>query len=200
LYLTRHTSLLREPASVLHFAPERELARRLQAVHGAGYVSGDLDPSLAMQRIDITAIDRPDETFDAVLVSHVLEHVPDDLAAMREIRRVLKHTGIALLQHPVDSAFGETYEDATITDPVERLRAFRQHDHVRIYGRDFDERLTKSGLAFEVITFGDYASDEERHRFALKPRSKTGRGSDIYRCTRAPAGLTAGHGAGAEHR
>ena len=43
-----------------------------------------------LQRGDATALDFPDATFDAVICSEVLEHLPDYGAVLREIRRVLK--------------------------------------------------------------------------------------------------------------
>lgn len=138
LFLERHTTLLTRPAKVMHFAPERSLSTRLQQIHGSNYTSGDLDGTLAMEAIDITDIAKEDGLFDAVIASHVLEHVPADVQAMREIKRVLAPGGIAVLQHPIDVDLALTYEDCTIVDPADRTQAFGQADHVRVYGRDFD--------------------------------------------------------------
>lgn len=52
------------------------------------------------------------------------------------------------MQSPQDLSMEKTIEDTTITDPKERERLFRQHDHFRLYGRDYGERLRKAG--FEV--------------------------------------------------
>jgi SAM-dependent methyltransferase len=120
LYLQRRTDVLERPMRVLHFAPEDCLTERLRAIHGSTYLSGDLDGDVAMERIDITAIDKPAHAFDVVLVSHVLEHVPDDRLAMREIGRVLGPGGIAILQHPIDLSRPTTFEDWSITERRER--------------------------------------------------------------------------------
>ena len=71
----------------------------------------------------------------------MLEHVPDDCAAMREIARVLSPRGIALLEVPIKVGVA-TEEDPSAT-PEERTRRFGQNDHVRWYGDDFDARLSR---------------------------------------------------------
>jgi SAM-dependent methyltransferase len=99
--------------------------------------------------MDLTDIQYPDGAFDIVMVSHVLEHIPDDRRAMRELRRVTSPGGWALLQVPLRD--GPTLEDPSITDPDERVRAFGQADHVRMYGPDIAERLTQGGFRVEVL-------------------------------------------------
>jgi SAM-dependent methyltransferase len=182
LFLQRQTKLLTQPARVLHFAPERFLSNYLQEVHGSNYVSGDLNGDLAMEAIDITDIDKADGSFDAVIASHVLEHVPADMQAMREIRRVLAPGGIAILQHPIAFDIASSYEDFTIVDPTERARAFGQADHVRVYGQDFDARLATAGLSFAHFPITRIASESERIRLRLGDHSSSWRGSDVYCC------------------
>jgi SAM-dependent methyltransferase len=155
-------------ARVLHVAPEPGLARRLRALD-IDYLSVDLDSPHAMKRCDITAIPEPDGAFDVVICNHVLEHIPDDRQAMRELRRVLRPGGLAVLQHPVYDR-PDTYEDFSVVDPAERLRVFGQEDHVRIYGWDMLDRLRAAG--FEDIVapepWHDFPADEQA-RFGLAP-------------------------------
>jgi SAM-dependent methyltransferase len=140
--------------AILHIAPESSFRTRLE--NRPVYVAGDLDPEryaredgdAGVQRIDVTAIPFPDASFDRVIMNHVLEHVPDDRGAMREVFRVLRSGGRLIGQHPVRWDRAETYEDLSITSPADRERHFEQHDHVRIYGRDFADRLRSVG--FEV--------------------------------------------------
>jgi SAM-dependent methyltransferase len=149
LYLHERTNLFSgEGLSVLHFAPEHALGRRLAATPGIRYVSADLDAPEAMEHFDITDIPHPDDSWDAILCIHVLEHVPDDRRAMRELHRILKPEGWAIVLVPLDLDRAETYEDPSITDPAERERAFWQADHLRLYGRDLPDRLREAG--FEV--------------------------------------------------
>jgi SAM-dependent methyltransferase len=93
----------------------------------------------------------PDASFDAVLCSHVLEHVPADGAAMRELRRITAPGGWCLVMVPLDLRSEQTYEDPSITLPEDRTRAFWQHDHVRLYAADIGERLAAAGFAVERI-------------------------------------------------
>ena len=99
-----------------------------------------------------------DGAFDTAIVSHVLEHVPDDLGAMRELRRVLANDGIVLSHHPSDPERERTFEDPSITSSAERARVFGQADHVRIYGRDLPERWTAAGFIVEDLGQGALAA------------------------------------------
>jgi SAM-dependent methyltransferase len=153
LFLTRHTDLLQGSKRLLHVAPEGCFRRRLEELPNISYLSADYDSALAMERMDIMEIGHADDSFDAVLCNHVLEHVADDQRAMREILRVLRSGGWALLQVPLDSSREETFEDPTVTDPSDRQRIFGQYDHVRIYGRDYPRRLAGAGFEVSVDDF-----------------------------------------------
>lgn len=130
---------------ILHVAPEWGLARSLQRLPGVVYDSVDLDSPIALRHADLTQLPDTDDSHDVILCNHVLEHIPDDRAAMRELRRVLAPGGFAVLQHPIRDR-DETYEDFTITTPEGRLEHFQQEDHVRIYGRDFLDRVHEAGF------------------------------------------------------
>jgi Methyltransferase domain len=151
LYLHERTDLFSSKGlKVLHFAPERALGGALAAARGIDYVSADLADPAAMEHFDITDIPHEDGSFDAILCIHVLEHVEDDRQAMRELRRVLRPDGFAIVLVPLDLDRAHTYEDPAITDPAERQRAFWQSDHLRLYGRDFPDRLQEAGFDVTV--------------------------------------------------
>jgi SAM-dependent methyltransferase len=134
-------------ARVLHFAPEAAIVPRIKAVRPAQYVQADLFPTSAdIEKIDITNIPYPDNHFDLVICNHVLEHVPDDDLALSEMRRVLKPAGCAILQTPYSSVLHATWSDAGITSEAQRLMAYGQEDHVRLYGMDFFEKISAAGL------------------------------------------------------
>lgn len=166
LLFMRRPELLGGIGSLLHFAPEWCLRRRLAAAGGFDYVTADRDRAGVDLRLDVTALELADGAFDAVVCSHVLEHVPDDGAAMRELRRVTAAGGWCLVMVPVDLAREHTHEDPGITAPADRLREYRQGDHVRLYALDIGERLTAAGFTVERIDpraeFGNGAMD--RHR------------------------------------
>jgi SAM-dependent methyltransferase len=180
LFLQERTGVLSEPLVVLHFSPEYALERRFRELPHLSYVSADIDPQRADLQLDITAMALADESFDIVICSHVLEHVDDDRAAMRELRRVLKPDGLAIVMVPVDRTRAETYEDPSITAPADRLREFWQEDHLRLYGRDLADRLRGEGLACEQVSFVAElpATVVERHGLDT--------GDDLYLCRRGP--------------
>jgi SAM-dependent methyltransferase len=168
LYL-EHTGILDQSLSILHFAPEPPFRRRLE--RRAHYVAGDIDPrEPGVRRIDITSIPFDDGTFDRVLVNHVLEHVPQDRQAMREIYRVLRPGGRLITQHPVAWNRDSTYEDSSITASRDRERHFGQHDHVRIFGRDFEDRLRGVGFDVRAVDFFQELSESAVRRHQLSPR------------------------------
>jgi len=151
---------------VLHLAPEAGLERALRARPGVDYVSGDLEPGAAMLTLDLQRLALADASFDWILCSHVLEHVPDDRAAMRELRRVLCPGGTLIVQVPM---YGEaTDEDPSVTDPSQRRARFGQHDHVRVYGSDVADRLRDAGLTVEARVYRDQLSPRERRRYGLE--------------------------------
>jgi SAM-dependent methyltransferase len=150
-------------ARVLHSAPEPALYRKLRARSDLDYVTTELAPGAdsidpAMVRADLQNLPFESGAFDVVVCSHVLEHVPDDGKAMREIRRVLTPRGLAALQVPVDER-DSTYDDERITAPEARRSAFGQADHVRLYGRDFRDRLRAAGFDVAVIPADSRGSD-----------------------------------------
>ena len=181
LYLTGDLETLRN-ASVLHLAPEHVLSERVQPV-AREYVSADIQSGRAEVQADLTALPFADERFDLILCSHVLEHVPDDGQAMREMFRVLRPGGIALIQAPVNYDQRETYEDPDESDASARLKRFSQADHVRVFGRDLSRRLEDAGFEVTVEDAAD-RGDETLRRYGLRPNAAPLR-NDIYRCRRA---------------
>jgi SAM-dependent methyltransferase len=168
LFLLNETPVFASPATILHFAAEHALARWFRGQSDIDYVTTDLaDPTVSV-RMDIADNLFRDGVFDCVICSHVLEHVPDDRAAMREIRRVLKPTGFALILVPIlGTSDGRTFEDPSIVLPEERERAFGQHDHVRRYADDFPDRLREADFDVEPILYGQRLGARARRAFGL---------------------------------
>jgi SAM-dependent methyltransferase len=146
LFLKFKTNLFTEPVRLLHIAPEKPLSDIFIKHNNINYLTGDINPGQVMEKMDITAIHYPDNTFDAILCNHVLEHIPDDRKAMRELLRVLKPDGWAILQVPISKILEKTYEDFSISSPQDREKHYGQKDHVRIYGTDFTQRLQEAGF------------------------------------------------------
>jgi len=166
------------PKRVLHVAPERQIARIIRRATGVRYVSTDIESPRAMVKADLMRLGFADNSFDIIYCSHVLEHVPDDGQAMRELRRVLRSDGWAILQVPV--VRDRTYEDASITSEEGRLAAFGQHDHVRAYGPDYADRLRAAGFAVKVDNYLRDLSEATRMKLGLSEYNE-----DVHFCRRA---------------
>jgi len=146
-------------ATLLHFAPEAAVTRFVRPLC-SNYVTTDFLRDDVDLKLNIEALDLPDDSFDAVICSHVLEHV-DDRAALAELFRILKPGGIALLAVPMVEGWETSYEDPSITDQRDRLVHFGQEDHVRRYGRDFRNRVKQAG--FLLTEFGRGGADSVRY-------------------------------------
>lgn len=155
---------------ILHFAPEPHLSRWIVAAAPAGYVKCDLHPTAAdVQRVDMEAMPFADATFDLVIANHVLEHVDDDLRALREIRRVLRPGGRAVLQTPYCAALHATWSDPGIATDAARLQAYGQEDHVRLFGRDIFQRFASAGLRARVQSHAELLPGLDATEYGVNP-------------------------------
>jgi SAM-dependent methyltransferase len=146
LFFDEWRVLFEEQLRVLHFAPEPSISSRLSGRQNLDYVAADLNPTASAVRADITRLPFADASFDVIICSHVLEHVAAEERALLELRRVLKPTGCAILLVPIDLQRRQTFEDRAIVDRGTRERAFGKSDHVRVYGRDFPDRVARAGF------------------------------------------------------
>jgi SAM-dependent methyltransferase len=168
LFLQRRTDFFERQLHFLHIAPEQCFIKKFEAQHADRYITADIESPLAKVKMDIHQIPFADNTFDAAMCNHVMEHVKDDFKAMSEIYRVLKPGGWAIVQIPLFYPLPEhTLENPEITDPNERLRVFGQEDHVRMYGKDYAQRLRSVGFDVVEDDFVKTLSADEVARYAL---------------------------------
>jgi SAM-dependent methyltransferase len=163
--------------SIFHVAPEPRISKELLKHSNIDYVCGDLFaegyeyPSY-VQNMNILDLSFEDNRFDIVLCNHVLEHIEDDRTAMKELLRILKPDGFAILQVPISNVIDKTIENFTITDTQERLRLFGQKDHCRLYGKDYVQRLENVGFKVEKVSiaaqYSKYAVNPEEQLFICK--------------------------------
>ncbi|WP_346882710.1 methyltransferase domain-containing protein [uncultured Algibacter sp.] len=153
LYLKNRTDFFSAKKKVLHFAPEQCFLKRFKALQNLDYTTTDLLSPIADVKADICDLPFEDNSYDIILCNHVLEHIPDDTKAMQELYRVLKPGGMGVFQIPQDLNRAVTFEDNSITDKKERAKIFGQYDHVRIYGRDYFDKLRSIGFKVDEVDY-----------------------------------------------
>ena len=166
LYLKEETNFFTSKKKVLHMAPEQCFLKRFKKL-GHDYTTADLYSPIADVKADITDLPFEDDSFDIIFCNHVLEHIPDDTKAMQELYRVLKKGGMGIFQIPQDLNREHTFEDDSITDPKERAKIFGQYDHVRVYGRDYFDKLRSIGFTVEEVDYTQKISPELVDKYRL---------------------------------
>lgn len=167
LYLKNETGFFKENLKVLHFAPEQAFYKRFRSLTNLDYTTTDLNSPLADVKADICDLPFQDNSFDFILCNHVLEHIPDDTRAMQELYRILSPGGTAILQIPQDLEREKTFEDNSITSRIERAKIFGQYDHVRIYGRDYFDKLRNIGFKVEEVDYSSKLTPSEVDRYRI---------------------------------
>lgn len=167
LYLQNETNFFTAPLKVLHFAPEQAFYSRFKKQQNLNYTTTDLLSPLADVKADICNLPFDDNSYDVILCNHVLEHIPDDKKAMQELYRVLKPGGLGIFQIPQDLSRKTTFEDNSITDKHERAKIFGQYDHVRVYGRDYFDKLRNVGFTVIEEDYTKKLTPADVHKFCL---------------------------------
>ncbi len=151
----------------LHIAPEQCFLDVFRKQKNLDYITSDLESPIADVKADICNLPFTDNSFDVVFCNHVLEHITDDTKAMQELFRVLKKGGFGIFQIPQDLSRKTTFEDDSITDRKERAKIFGQYDHVRIYGRDYFNKLRSIGFTVDEVDYTQKIALEQLERFCL---------------------------------
>ena len=167
LYLKNETSFFNADKKVLHFAPEQCFLKRFRQLENLDYTTTDLLSPIADVKADICDLPFENDSYDIILCNHVLEHIPDDTKAMQELYRVMKPGAYGIFQIPQDLNRATTFEDDTITDKAERAKIFGQYDHVRVYGRDYFDKLRSIGFIVEEVDYTAQLTEEEIDRYRL---------------------------------
>jgi SAM-dependent methyltransferase len=156
------------PVRVLEMAPKACFTDFCKRRPGWSYVSGDLSSPTAMVRCDLRKMPFANDSFDLIVVFHVMEHIIEDAPAFREIARMLDQDGLGLICVPVR---GEMTQEGAPESEWERV--YGQADHVRIYGMDIEARMRTAGLSVQCVDVQQYFSAAQLDRHGL-------RGDDRY--------------------
>lgn len=167
LYLQNKTDFFSTNKKVLHFAPEQAFYKRFRRMPNLDYTTTDLNSPLADVKADICNLPFKNDSYDVIFCNHVLEHIPNDAKAMQELYRVLKPNGMGIFQIPQDLSREFTFEDDTITDKKERAKIFGQYDHVRVYGRDYFDKLRSVGFKVDEVDYTSKLSDDDIAKYCL---------------------------------
>ena len=152
---------------VLHIAPEQCFLDIFRKQQNLNYITSDLESPIADVKADICDLPFKENEFDVVFCNHVLEHISNDTKAMQELYRVLKPGGFGIFQIPQDLSKAITFADNTITDRKERAKLFGQYDHVRVYGRDYFDKLRSIGFKVDEVDYTKKITLEKIEKYCL---------------------------------
>jgi len=178
LYLKEKTDFFSSNLRILHIAPEYCFLKKFKKIDNIEYITGDLNSPWADVKMDVHEIPFEDNSFDVIFANHLLEHVENDLEVMKEFYRVMKPKGWGIFQVPIDRNRETTYENPAITSPKEREKHFWQSDHLRLYGKDYANRLASVGFKVIEDDFIQSLSENQIKRYCL-PENEI-----IYYCSK----------------
>jgi SAM-dependent methyltransferase len=179
MWMRDRAGVFEQQLDVLHIAPEAVFESRMRALPNLRYTGGDLFPTGEQVRVDLTAVPFDAGSFDLVICNHVLDEIPDDRLALREIHRVLRPGGRLVTQTAVHLDRESSFEDPSLS-AEERRRVFGTVDDVRVYGRDFADRLAEPGFDVTRIDYVAELDPATVERHALREQGGIANGSDIY--------------------
>lgn len=157
--------------AVLHIAPEARLSEFVQSFGCRIYIKGDLRPGDASVRpIDLENIQFPGGSFDLAICNHVLEHVTDLAAALRELRRVLKPAGRLVCQTPFAARLTRTFEDAALQSAADRLFFYGDEGHRRLFGSDIAGILRQAGFAGRLVPHDEILPGADPERLGVNEK------------------------------
>ncbi|NDB33821.1 MAG: SAM-dependent methyltransferase [Flavobacteriia bacterium] len=168
LYLRDFSTFFTAPSlDVLHMAPEQCFLPIFKKQANLNYVTADIESPIADMHFDLHQIPLEENRFDVVFCNHVMEHVDDPRQCMRELFRVMKPGGWAIMQVPQDMNREITYEDPTVVTPEDREKHFWQKDHVRLFGKDYPDYLRSAGFEVEEFWLKDHLDAKTFDRFRI---------------------------------
>ena len=161
----------------MHFAPSYAIKRNLKRLLGKKYRNADLYDALADECMDLHDLPLADESFDLILISHVLSHVKDDLRVLSELKRILKPNASLLIMERINPDQASTISYPEAETKAEKLKLYGQDDLERIYGADFHQLIEAAGFSVKVLDHYSTIDTLEAQKMRLSPLDL------IYHCT-----------------
>ena len=159
-----------KPLKILHIGPSKIFYEQFKQQKNIDYIAGDAAPedyAFPVTKMDLTEKSQIKPLCDLIFAIHVLEHIVDEAAAMQTIYELLNPGGTALIMIPMDESRLQTKEMGATLSPELRQKHFGQTDHVRVYGKDFGDRLLRHGFQIEEIRYASQLTQEELRRYAV---------------------------------
>lgn len=181
MYFEKKTNLYQRPLKVLHVAPEDIFFNHFKKQQNIDYYPVDIYPNLypnGTKYFDLLNPGADVEKYDVIICNHVFQYIEEDKRAMANIYKLMKPGGWGIMQVPINGKNPVTYEDASITDPLERLKAFGLKEHVRYYGLDYADRLRDAGFKVNVDDYTKEFSDKDNYKYGFW------KGDAVYYCTK----------------
>jgi len=180
LYLEKHPDFFKPGITLLHVGPEQIYYNRFRKIPGVKYIAGDkfilqfgntYPPETVY--LDLTDMSQfPDNHFDFIFCSHVLEYIQEDKKAMRELFRVMKPGSKAIISVPIRHGSPVTMEDPSITDPEEQARVYGDTGHIRYYGEDYADMLSSIGFRTAFTPMADFVSPGLIEKCVINPKDE----------------------------
>jgi SAM-dependent methyltransferase len=150
---------------VLHFAPDRCIAEFVRQTANK-YVATDMSVRKEALNyghgldlaLDITRLGLCNDAFDIIICNNVLDEVPNDKFALKEMYRILRPGGMGFITVNLIDGWNTTFEDVN-AQAQDRIKYFGHRNTTRYYGRDFVMRLQQAGFIAEIFQpeFSKYA-------------------------------------------
>ena len=134
---------------------------------------GDLKPrNPDTIKIDITTIQYPNNYFDIIICNHVLEHVLDYKKAIKEIFRVLKKGGFAIVQTPFSKKIKYHFTDPYIKSKEDRARYYGESDHLRIFGQELFDNFSEAGFQLKIKSHSSILSRYDPSKYGVNDKEE----------------------------
>jgi len=181
MYFENKTNLYKQPLKLLHIAPEDIFFNRFKKQNNIDYYPVDIYPKLYPKGTKYFDLLNPGpglNKYDVIICNHVFQYIEEDKKAMSNIYALMKSGGWGIMQVPINGKNPTTHEDASITDPLERLKAFGLKEHVRYYGLDYANRLREAGFKVIVDDYTAEFSDKDNYKYGFW------KADAVYYCTK----------------